>query len=265
MGYGSMKTAILCNLKEEYFNVSDFNYQHINPYIERKKALSQFDKFKKTLLSEGVKILEVDELKGHPNSVFVRDTAVILNDHTFIRVNMGLSARKGEEKWMAEFLKSHGFAEVGAIDSPGTLEGGDVIISSNVAFVGISGRTNESGALQIKSILNRLDYEVRISKFKGAFLHIGGGMTLIGSHTVLHCSNAFPSDFFKGFDEIIIDCNDFIGGNVVAISDKKVISLAQNIFLNELLVSKGIDVIPLNLSEFVKGNGGPSCMVLPVG
>ncbi len=264
MGYGELKRVVLCAPGNEFFNVQDFLMHHLNPGINRNKATEQFRIFENTLAELGVEVLRIKELEGHPNSVFVRDTAVIVNGG-FIKVNMGLLSRKGEEKWMARFLEESGFKKYGEIVSPGTVEGGDVIIGEDTAFVGISERTNENGAEQITKILRLLEFEVRVIRFKGPFLHIGGGMSLIGNKTVIYCENAFLKKFFEGFRSIEISCNDFIGGNIVAINENTVIAEKRNFTVISKLRNLGFNVLPLDLSEFVKGNGGPSCMVLPIG
>ena len=263
MGYGNLKRAVLCDLKEIYFNAADSETYNLNKGINKEQALLQFGKLKDTLKETGVKIAEIPELEDHPNSVFVKDSAAITKNG-FVKLRMGLETRIGEEEWMANFLKTIGLKEIGRVEPPGTAEGGDVIINGNYAFIGISDRTNENGAKQVSEILMNTGYEVRIAKFKGPYLHIGGGMTLIGENTVLHCINSYPKGFFEGFNEIIVTCNDFIGGNVIAISEKEVIASKTNRKVTDILQAKGIVVHKLDLSEFVKGNGGPSCMILPI-
>ena len=262
MEYGNLKKAILCRPEESYFSVKNHKSQNINSNIDRGKALLQFKNLKNTLAKLGVSIVNIPELKGHPNSVFVKDTAIVTRD-SFIKLRMGLISRREEEEWMADFLKSLGLKEIGSINPPGTAEGGDIVIGEKVAFVGISSRTNENGAKQVSEILMNTGYEVRIVKFKGPFLHIGGGMSLIGKNTILYCRNAFPEEFFKGFKEILIDCDDFISGNVIAISEKEAVASKTNRKAIKILKTEGITVHELDLSEFIKGNGGPSCMVLP--
>ncbi len=263
MSYGEFKKAILCIPDGAFFNVKNFSPHHLNPGIDINKATEQFYAFENILARLGVEILYIKELKNHPNSVFVRDTAVIV-EGGFIEVNMGLSTRRGEERHMAKFLEDLGLKKYGRVRYPGTAEGGDVIISNNVAFIGISSRTNESGARQIADILKLLGFEIRITRFQGPFLHLGGGMSLIGNETVIYCKNAFPGDFFKGFRKIEISCADFIGGNVISINKEAIIAEKRNFPVISKLSNMGFNVFPLDLSEFVKGNGGPSCMILPL-
>ena len=50
---------------------------------------------------------------------------------------------------MADIHASCGVPCAGAIGGPGTLEGGDVILAGEVAFVGVSSRTNAEGSRQV--------------------------------------------------------------------------------------------------------------------
>ncbi len=263
MSYGEFNRAILCKPSQSFFNVSNYEFHNINPGIKRKLAIKQFLNLENTLKNLGVDIVYTNELEDHPNSVFVRDTAVIVKGG-FIRVKMGLKSRRGEEEKMAYFLSKMGLDEYGRIDPPGTLEGGDVIIGKNVVFIGISSRTNEEGARQMSKILHSLDFEVRIAKFKGSFLHIGGGMSLIGENTVIYCKDSFPKNFFKGFHKIEVSCDNFIGGNVISINGNNIVAEKGNLSAIDKLKRYGFNVIPIDLSEFVRGNGGPGCLVLPL-
>jgi dimethylargininase len=93
----------------------------------------------------GVDLLDVPELAGHPNSVFTRDTAVC-TPQGYIHLNLGLETRQGEGgAWMAQILYAQGGHCIGEVKPPGTIEGGDVVLAGNVAFIGRSARTNEEG------------------------------------------------------------------------------------------------------------------------
>ena len=50
---------------------------------------------------------------------------------------------------MSQHLESLGMKSVGSITGNGTVEGGDVILIGSIAFIGLSGRTNQEGVNQI--------------------------------------------------------------------------------------------------------------------
>ncbi len=265
MGYGFIKSAVMCFPEEEFFSVRDFTLHNFASVVNREKAIKQFDRLKETLLRLGVDVRQVKELEGHPNSVFTRDTAVVLKEG-FIKLRMGLLSRRGEESWMSNFLHSLGIPEIAEVKAPLTVEGGDVIVGDNFAFIGVSSRTNRKGAQFISSILGKLNYQTEIVKFSGPYLHLGGAMSLVGRDSVLYCKGAIPEGMIGKYELnlIPIECNEFIGGNVIGVDEKNVIVSENNNVAAEALAIHGFAVHLIDLSEFVKGNGGPSCMILPV-
>ena len=184
----------------------------------------------------------------------------------FIKLRMGLPSRRGEESWMANFLLSLGIPEIAEVKAPLTVEGGDVIMGDNFAFIGVSSRTNREGAQFISSVLEKLNYKTETIPFTGPYLHLGGAMSLVGRDSVLYCKEALPEGIFEKYklNPILISCSEFIGGNVIGVDEKNVIVSKNNNVAAEALAIHGFTVHLIDLSEFVKGNGGPSCMILPV-
>ena len=167
------------------------------------------------------------ELAGHPNSVFTRDVSVV-TPKGYIKLRMGLPARRGEEEWMAQILESLDEPCAGEIKEPGIVEGGDITLAGSVAFVGLSNRTNEEGVKQLLDMLREMDYEVRTASVKGLYLHIGGAMSAFGPERIIYCSCVFPDGFFKGFDTIEIPHLNYQPsvGNVICLAENEVIANA---------------------------------------
>ena len=255
--------AIVCTPRVEYFRVDNLDKHNISQLSDKDKALYQHDILKSILERSGCKVIDVLELRGHPNSVFTRDTA-ICTPRGYIKLRMGLESRVGEEDWMAEILESLGEPYVGCIEGSGTVEGGDIILAGSIAFIGYSSRTNIEGVRQISNLLKEMDYEIRTVKVPIPFLHLGGAMSMVSKDCVLYCKDIFPRGFFKGFDKIDIPNATFVSGNVISLGDNKVIVESSNIEVSKKLEDQGFTVYDIDLSEFIKGRGGPSCLILPV-
>jgi len=255
--------VVVCTPVREYFRIEDLGAHNIGAVAGRERALEQHDALKSVLRDFGCEVIDVPELDGHPNSVFTRDTAVC-TPRGYVKVRMGLETRRGEEEWMARVLDGLGEPRAGEIVAPGTVEGGDVILAGDVAFVGRSTRTNEEGIRQLAEILKDMGYEVRVAHVPHPFLHIGGAMTVVGDGTVLCCRGVFPPGFFRGFETIEIPAGSFISGNVIHLGDGEVIAEKSNRKAMGALRAHGYKIHELDLSEFVKGTGGPSCLIMPV-
>ncbi|HUV36144.1 MAG TPA: arginine deiminase family protein [Patescibacteria group bacterium] len=254
--------AVICTPGDEYLGVTDTAAHHIGTVADRDETLRQYGALKAALETFGCEVIDLHELSGHPNSVFTRDTAVCSHSG-FVQVRMGLATRRGEEEWMAACLASHGVRCSGGIAAPGTVEGGDVILAGDVAFIGRSGRTNEEGIRQMAEILRGEGREVRVAAVPVPFLHIGGAMSLVAPRRVLACRGVFPEGFFRGFDTLEIECGHYTSGNVICLGDGEIIADAVNSGAIAALESYKLTVHHLDLGEFSKGLGGPTCLILP--
>lgn len=231
--------------------------------VDAARATQQHRALRETLVACGVEVHVLEEPPGYPNAVFTQDVAVGV-PAGFIRMRMGLPTREGETAWMAAALTAQGLPEIGRIEPPGTVEGGDVILADDVAFVGLSGRTNAEGVRQISALLARLGYAVRVMPVPPPSLHLGGMMSVIGPRWVLACTEVLPAEGFAGFEVLALPRRDFISGNVITVGAGEVIAEQRNEPAIAVLTRAGVQVHVLDLSEFVKGGGGPSCLILPL-
>ena len=255
--------VIVCSPNREYFNIENLKNHNIKEAADRNLAIEQHNKLKAIMKNAGVEVTDTGELPGHPNSVFTRDAAVCCH-RGYIKLRMGLSTRRGEEDWLAMILDEIGIEKAGEIVEPGTVEGGDVILAGNVAFIGISGRTNREGAGQISEILGKMGFETRVVEVPEPYLHIGGAMSMLAPDKVLCCKNVFPKGFFKGFETIEAPDETFVSGNVICLAPNHVIADSFHQKTIEILKNANIRVEAIDLSEFLKGTGGPTCLIMPV-
>jgi len=258
-----LRKVIVCTPEKEYFRIDNLKAHNIEEIADKKKTRKQHNELKKILRNFGSIVIDVPEFQNHPNSVFTRDTAVC-TPKGYIKLRMGLETRRGEEEWMSEILDSLGESLAGSIKEPGTVEGGDIILADKVAFIGHSLRTNKEGVKQISEILKSMNYEIRIINLPEHHLHIGGAMSMIGPENILCCKNVFPKVFFKGFEVTEIECVSSITSNVIYLGNQEIILDYSNYKAIEALERKGYKIHAIDLSEFVKGRGGPSCLILPV-
>jgi dimethylargininase len=259
----TLRRVVVCAPRREYFRVEDPESHNIGEPADQAKAAAQHRYLRAVLRGAGARVVNLKELPGHPNSVFARDTSLMVPDG-YIRLRMGLPTRRGEEEWMAAALDGLGVPCAGRIEKPGTVEGGDVILAGDVAFVGLSARTNRSGAGQLSRLLQKWGYEVRTIALRPPHLHIGGAMSMVGPDTVLCCRRAFPADFFKGFAVVAIPCPEEASANVIALGAGRVVVERGCPGSAEALERSGFSVQQVDLSEFIKGRGGPTCLIMPL-
>ncbi len=258
-----LRHTILVPPEKEYTSVDDLARHNFIRVPDKEKSLQQHLALRTMLADMGVKISCIPELEGHPNSVFVRDVALCCPDGAVI-LRMGLDSRKGEEMWIRTAFERLDIPVIGGVEAPGTIEGGDIILAGAMAFVGSSVRSNKLGVDQATRLLLYMGYRVRIIPVPEPFLHLGGAMSALAPGKILCCEGVFPPHLLQGIDFISIQQKDFVSGNVITVKENQVIADASNAAVIEALQKNGVDVRTIDLSTFVDGAGGPSCLILPV-
>ncbi len=251
---------LMCEPYKAYFDVENLKIHNITEKAKMDLAILQHRTLSKTIESFGHEVIKVKELRDHPNSVFTKDP-VVCTPFGYIKMRMGLESRRSEEEWLGETLESMGQKCVGKITNPATAEGGDVILSDHVAFLGLSTRTNSEGINQLSKILSSFDYEIRVAEVPPPYLHLGGMMTFLGQKRIIAVKKLFKSDFFDGFEILEVPSDNFISGNVIFLPPNKIIAERSNLTAIKILKESNFEVHGIDLSEFVKGTGGPTCLI----
>ncbi len=165
---------------------------------------------------------------------------------------------------MAKALDEIGVTRVGEITAPGTVEGGDVVLAGEVAFVGRSIRTNAAGIQQLSAMLETMGYEIRVIDLPDTILHLDKALMALGPRQVLYCRDLVSEKDIDGFSGIGIPCGGDTTANIICLGDKELIVNRSNAHVIARLEAAGYRVQNLDLGEFAKGMGGPNCLVMPV-
>lgn len=261
-----LRSVVTCAPGGAYAGVTDLAAHNLLERADPQRAIAQHRALVSLLREAGAWVWEVPELDGHPNSVFTRDVALV-TPRGAIRLRMGLQTRRPEAAWMAEALAELGEPSAGAIEAPGTVEGGDLVLMGDVAFVGRSGRTDPEGIRQLGALLEPMGYALRVADVPEGHLHLGAVMSAVAPRRVVASEGVFEDGLFEGFDVVWVPPT---GGasteaNVICIAPGEVVADTSGpAVVMERLDAAGVVVHPLDLSELRKGAGGPTCLVLPV-
>jgi len=258
-----LKRVVVCSPKIEYFNVDDLKAHNFQELPDREKSIAQHTELRSVLKGFGTDVIDIPELLGHPNSVFTRDMAVC-TPQGYIKVNLGLETRQGEEGWMAQQLNILGEPCVGAIGHPGWVDGGDVVLAGSVAFIGLSIRTNKAGIIQLSRFLKEIDFDIRIIPLPETILHLDKVLMTIRPDVLLYCDQYVNPAMMVGFDTIKMSFGGDSTANVICLGDGEVIVNRANREAIDKLTQQNFTVHALDLSEFAKGTGGPNCLIMPV-
>lgn len=253
----------MCSPKKEFGKGRNDPEHNIGGIEGSEEASKQHDALKKVISNFGAEIFDAAEMPGHPNSVFTRDMATSTPEGV-IKAQLGLPTRVGEEVWMAERVGAISEPFAGEITLPGTLEGGDVVLAGDVAFIGDSVRTNAIGIQQFINLMKPMGYQVRVIKLPETVLHLDKALMTLGGRKLLYCEDLVTQDDISGFEGINITSGENATANIICLGDNELVVNSSNSVAQEKLKDEGFHVHSLDLSEFAKGMGGPNCLIMPI-
>ena len=253
----------VCSPRKEYVLGKNDPTHNLGDLGSSEDAINQHDLLKAELKAFGCEVIDANELDGHPNSVFTRDTA-LMTPEGYVQLRLGIESRLGEGNWMGETLANLGLPLVGRITTPGSVEGGDVVLAGRIAFVGQSTRTNQEGIRQLSTILEPMGYEMRVIPLPDNILHLDKVLLTIAPDTLLYCPNYVQAEMIEGYDTVEIECGGNTTANMICLGDNEVLVNQSNSVVIEKLRARGMKVHVLDLEEFAKGMGGPNCLIMPI-
>ena len=228
--------------------------------IDYARAVAEHDEYEDLLRRLGCRVERLPDAPELPDSVFVEDTAVVFDDVAVI-ARPGAASRQPEVDAMVAALEP--YRRLKCIEPPGTLDGGDVLVTPGRVFVGLSGRTNEDGVRQLASHIAPFGFEVIGVPVAGC-LHLKSAVTVLGlppkgGRTLLLINPAWvDSAHFTGFDLIEIDPAEPAAANVLLV-DGTVIGAAEFPQTRRRIEAKGLVTASVPAGELAKAEGGLTC------
>jgi dimethylargininase len=226
--------------------------------IDSEKAEQQWEAYVDVLEEAGWETVEVTAAPAMADSVFIEDAVVVFGRHAVL-TSPGAASRVGEVAGAEEAALALDLT-VHRIESPGTLEGGDVLKVGSTVYVGRGGRTNAEGVSQLRAILRPLGYTVvavpltRALHLKSAVTALPDG-TVIGWEAVVDEPRLFPS---------FLPMPEEGGAHVVVLDPDTLLMAASAPRSAELLRGLGYRVQTVDVSEFEKLEGCVTCLSVRV-
>lgn len=211
------------------------------------------------LRSTGAMVEVLPPLEEFPDSVFVEDAALCLPEGA-IALRPGAPSRTGEARAISPHLVRH-YGEVHMIESPGFIEGGDVLATEREILVGRSARTNRDGVDALRRIVAGWGVTVREVSTPANILHFKSDCSLLDEETILATPRLSASGCFEGYRVIHTAEGEEASANTVRFNDLVLVP-AGFPKTAERLASSGFDLRPVENIEAAKLDGGMSCLSL---
>jgi len=223
--------------------------------IDHARAAREHDAYEDALVRLGCRVERLPDLPDDPDSVFVEDTAIVI-DTLAVIARPGAASRRGEVASAAAALER--YRPLAYIRSPATLDGGDVLLVPGVAYVGVSGRTSADGARQLSTLLAPHGCRVVPVPVTGC-LHLKSAVTAVSDgRLLLNPAWVDANVFLTDFDVIEVDPAEPQAANVLAIGDR-VLCADSFPATRRRLEACGVATLTVPAGELAKAEGGLTC------
>jgi dimethylargininase len=230
-----------------------------NPDYEQ--ALAQHAHYCEALEQCGLTLTRLEPDARFPDSTFIEDTA-ILTASCAILTRPGAPSRADEVADIAAALSPF-YSRVHAIAAPGTIDGGDVCQAGQHFLIGISQRTNEEGARQLAALLAHEGFTsvlVDIRDIDG-ILHLKSGISYLGDGRMASIEALAGHPAFRNYSVLRVAPEESYAANFLRINDRVIVSAGYPQFAASVR-ALGYSALALDMSEFRKMDGAPSCLSL---
>ena len=226
--------------------------------VDIELMVRQHREYQQALRQAGAIVTELPALTAYPDAQFVEDTALCL-PKLAVMMRPRAETRRGEVAPMREVL-SPIFQKIADI-TDGYIEAGDILTTPSEVLVGLSARTNQKGADQLRQILNGHGYAMRILKTPSDVLHFKTDCSLITNQCVLSTQRLASSGCFDAYQTLLVPSGEEAAANMIRYNDHLIIP-AGFPRTETMLRAKGFKIICVGNSECAKIDGGMSCLSL---
>ena len=221
-------------------------------------AQAQHAAYVEALQQLGCRVLELPAQASQPDSVFVEDVAVVL-DEVAVMTRPGAASRRSEVESVASALVP--LRTIRRLEAPATLDGGDVLRLGHELWVGCSGRSNAEGIGQLAQQVGEFGYRVRALPISGC-LHLKSAVTQLDAETLLVQPQWIDPRLLRGWRLIEVDPAEPHAANILRIGDTGWIYPACFPRTTALLQRAGFEPTLVDVSELQKAEGAVTCCSL---
>ena len=243
------------------------NMEEMGHRFDQQKAMKQHREMVDVYEQNDVRVHFAAADEGLPSSVFTRDSS-FMTPWGAVITSIQTPPRRRDYSVVTDFYQKAGIP-IWKWVTAGHFEGGDfVILRPGVALLGWAGdRSTKEGAEQVAGWLREKDWEVLVTPIPPQFVHMDAVVVMLEKGLALVCEDAlqpYALDYIKETHEIDIikvayaDCVK-LGGNLVSLGNKRVLSMSHNVNVNRQLREAGFEVTAIDYDMFALGGGGVHC------
>ena len=230
-------------------------------------AMHQHQEMVKIYENAGVNCHYLDADPVLHRNFFARDSSAMTPWGALI-CHMQLKCRRADYHTVIKFYQ-HNNIPIWQYATAGHFEGGDfVILEPGSVLIGYGGeRSEQEGSEQVAGFVRQKGWDVEVAPIPALFVHMDGLVVPLDHKLLVACLDGLESWVIswlekKGFQFVDVgfaEAKD-LGVNLVALGNKKVLSMASSPKLNKQLRSLGYEVFAPDMSMYTLGGGGVHCL-----
>ncbi len=220
-------------------------------------ALEQHEQYCDALRRCGCRVVPLAVNREYPDSVFVEDTALVL-DEAAIMMSPGAASRRDEPRAIERTLRE--YRRVVRVDPPATIDGGDIVRSGRQLYAGESQRTNEAGISALTELSGQFGYAVTSIPVFGC-LHLKSACSALPDGRFLVNGDWIDVSPLPRDRLLHVPQSEPWAGDVLVIGERIIVSDAFPDTI-ALLEGEGWEVVPVGVAEYAKVEGGVTCLSL---
>ena len=238
--------------------------------LDRDLFRRQHDALVQLYRDHGVAVHLLGETRvDRPNAVYVRDLMFMTPEGAII-ARPGMAARRGEERYLAAALARLGVPIVCTVGGDGIFEGANAMwVDRRTVVLGTGNRTNRSGYEQVSQALARMGVDrILPLQIPSTNIHIDGILNMASNDVAVVHAQQVAYDVVDALKRLGIrvlavpsftEARETLCCNFVALKPGVVVQPEGSPQCREMLEKNGITVIPIEVSEFLKGRGAIHC------
>jgi dimethylargininase len=242
--------------------------------VDLPRAQAEHDGFVATLRELGVVVHELGIETHGPDLCYTFDASLV-TDRGAILLRSGKPTRQGEESAHAAWFDARGIPILGAIEPPGTVDGGDTFwLDHETLCIGRTLRTNRAGGEQLAAIWGGdvRFFDVPYGDGPQKLIHLLSLISPVAEDLAVVYLPLLPVGLWsllreRGVALVEVPPEEFdtLGPNVLTVRPHVVVTAAGNPVTTGRLRDAGVEVHEVPLEEVgVNGSGGPTCLTRPI-
>ncbi len=207
------------------------------------------------------------------DAIYAYDPALV-TDAGAVLLRPGKEARRDEPEALVPELERAGVAVAGRIEPPATAEGGDFFwLAPDVLCAGRSYRTDSEGIQALERLLGceLLVFDLPHLRGPAECLHLLSLVSPLAPDLAVGYPPLMPVRLVQLLDERGIEVVEVpdeevetLGPNVLALAPRVALLPEHNVETRRRLEAAGVETVVYRAAELSKGDGGPTCLTLPL-